>query len=241
MTVKADARLNAERRFYSGMAIFMILIVLIGFGPSFYLRGLVHVPRPNPTLSPLVMLHGAMFTIWMLIFLAQVGLVAAGRRDVHMKLGVVGIGLAVALIPLMYFTAVGQVARANQPPFATPIAWTAVPLFDIPVFALLIWLGWRYRRVAQAHKRLMLCAALIMMDPAIGRFPLPPSFAMQCALSALAWATFVPLFMWDRKTLGKLHWATKTGALLFATGLVIRMFALASPAWAAFAMHLPGV
>jgi hypothetical protein len=45
-----------ERRFYTGMALAMIALVLIGFGPSFYFRGSMHFPRPNPTLPPMMFL-----------------------------------------------------------------------------------------------------------------------------------------------------------------------------------------
>ena len=158
-TSAIQARLAAERRFYGGMALFMIVLVVAGFAPSFYLRGIVHVPRPNPTLPPLVMVHGFMFTLWMLVFWAQAMLIAADRRDLHKSFGVAGMVLAILLVPLMYMTTIGQVARANQPPFATPLGWTAVPLALIPVFAILVWQGWKQRWNAQAHKRLMLSAA----------------------------------------------------------------------------------
>ncbi len=198
----ARARWAPERRFYTGMALAMIALVLIGFGPSFYFRGYVHFPRPNPSLTPLVLLHGIVFSLWMLLFAAQASLVGLDRRDLHMRLGLAGMTLAVLLVPLMYLVAVGQVARANQPPFATPLGWTIVPILVIPVFAALVWLGWKHRRNPQTHKRLMLCAALLMMDPAIGRIPLTPptqlGFAVQ---SLLPLAMYFILFWWDRKTL----------------------------------------
>src|SRR4051794_12346124 len=106
-------RQSAERRFYSRMAIFMVALVFIGFAPSFYLRGYVNVPRPNPTLPPSVLAHGMLFTLWMLVLVAQTHLVAAGRRDLHMKLGKLSFLLALAILPLMYLVGVWQVARAN--------------------------------------------------------------------------------------------------------------------------------
>jgi hypothetical protein len=242
-TMAGPARVSAERRFYSWMALMMIGLVLIGFGPSFYLRGIVPAfPRPNPSFTPMVLLHGAMFTIWMIVFWAQTALVAAGRRDLHKKLGVFGMVLAALLVPMMYAVAVGQVARANQPPFTTPIAWTAVPLLLIPAYAALVWLGWSRRRESQAHKRLMLSAALLMMGPAIGRMPLAPPVLVGFAFTMfLAWLTFVPLMIWDRRTLGRLHWATRLGAGLAAAYYLLAVAALASPVWPAFAAHLPGI
>lgn len=232
MVSNAIARANSERRFYTGMAIFMIAMVLIGFAPSFYFRGLVEYPRPNPTISPLVLVHGIVFSAWMLLFLVQARLVGAGRRDLHMQLGLWGMILAIAMAPLMIATTIGQVIRANQPPPFTPLGWTAVPAFVIPVFVALVWAGWRYRREAQAHKRLMLGAALMMMDPAIGRFPIFPDGMLGVHVSDLAsWLPFVALFLWDWRTMGRLHWASLYGGGLFGLALILRSFALTSPLW----------
>ena len=243
MTSVAASRLTGERKFYLGMALAMIALVLIGFGPSFYFKGVWSWPRPNPTLPPLVMLHGIVFSLWMRVFAAQAGLVAANRRDLHMRLGQAGFLFAAILIPLMYIIAIGQVERANQPPIFSPLSWTAVPLFPIPAFIVLLWLGWRYRRDAQAHKRLMLGAALLMMDPAIGRMPLaPPTLAGFAFANFLSWSLFVPLIVRDFRTRGGLHWATVTGAGLFAAALLLRVLVLAYPGlWEPVAGHLPGI
>ncbi|WP_129794136.1 hypothetical protein [Sphingosinicella sp. CPCC 101087] len=242
MATAVRSRLGAERRFYSFMAIMMIVLMLIGFAPSFFLRGYVSFPRPNPTITPAILLHGIVFTLWMLVFWAQTVLVAAGRRDVHMKLGAAGMALAVLLVPMMYWVAVYQVARANQPPFATPLGWTSVPLATIPVYAILVWQGWKRRRDAQAHKRLMLGAALLFMGPAVGRLPLgPPALVGHAFGQFLAWLCFVPLFWWDLKTLGRLHWATKLGAGLALAAVFVPVLLMATGSWDAVAARLPGV
>lgn len=225
----------SERRFYTGMATVMIVIVLIGFAPSFYLRGLVHYSRPNPTISPLVMVHGVMFSAWMLIFLMQTRLVAVGRRDAHMKLGRWSMLFAASLIPLMIATTLGQVARANQPPGFTPLGWTAVPAFGIPVYAAFLWAGWAKRRDPQAHKRYMLGAALLMMDPAIGRIPLlPPDFGVRLS-DLLGWLPFLALVAWDLRSRGRIHGATFIVTGLWGLVLILRGFAVSSPLWARIA------
>lgn len=214
----------------------MIAIVLIGFAPSFYLRGLVSYPRPNPSISPLVLLHGLAFSGWMVLFLVQARLVAAGRRDRHIRLGRWGMALAAAMVPLMIATTIGQVARANQPPGYTPLGWTAVPAFVIPVFAALVWAGWRWRRDAQMHKRFMLGAAILMVDPALGRVPIFPSGDLGLYLSdAAGWSPFLALMAWDIRSAGRIHRATAFGAGLTALSLVAREIALTSPAWERFA------
>ena len=234
----------AERRFYSWMAIALIALVFIGFAPSFYLRGIVpQYPRPNPTLNPTVLLHGGLFTVWMLAFVAQTQLVAAGRRDLHMKLGAASLLLALAIIPMMYLVAVWQVARANQPPFTTPLGWTVVPLAVIPVYAILLWQGWNRRREAQFHKRLMLSAAIVVvMGPSLGRMPIaPPTLGGFTFQHTLGLALFIPIMLWDRRCQRRIHPATWLGFSLATAMIVVSTVFLATGTWAPIARYLPGV
>jgi hypothetical protein len=235
----------SERRFYSRMALFLVALVLLGFGPSFYLRGVVpSYPRPNPTLPAAVILHGSVFTLWMLAIVAQTQLIAAGKPAVHMKLGMLTVLLAILMIPVMYLTTVWQVARANQPPFTDPLTWTIVPLAGIIPFAILVWRGWANRRNAQWHKRLMLSAAiLVVMGPAIGRLPIAPPVLIGFTLQfLLGLALFIPLFLWDRKTLGHFHPATRFGFAMAAISIAIPLLVFWTGAnWAAVAARLPGV
>lgn len=241
----AGNRLSAERRFYSRMALFLILLVFLGFAPSFYLRGVVpSYPRPNPTLPLSVLLHGGLFSLWMLLVVAQTQLVAAGRRDMHMKLGALTILIAMALIPVMYLTSVWQVARANQPPFTDPLTWTIIPLAVIIPFAFLIWQGWSHRRNAQWHKRLMLAAAILMVaGPAIGRLPLaPPTLLGFTVQLMLGLALFVPMFLWDRRTQAHVHPATWLGFAMGALSVFVPLVVFWTGGdWASVAARLPGV
>lgn len=237
-------RKASERKFYSRMALFLVVVVLLGFSPSFYLRGIVpSYPRPNPTLSPWVIFHGLVFTTWMALIVAQTQLIAGRKHAIHMQLGKLGMLFAILMIPVMYLTAVWQVARANQPPFTDPLSWTIVPLATIIPFALLVWNGWEKRRDVQTHKRLMLSAAiLVVLGPSIGRLPIAPptvlGFTIQMLLGLLL---FVPLILWDRKTVGQVHPATRFGfgmaALSVAIPIAVFWFNLP---WARVAARLPG-
>ena len=234
----------AERKFYTRMAILLVAVAFVGFAPSFYLRGIVPSPRPNPTLPPGVMLHGLLFTAWMMLVVVQTQLVAARRTQIHMKLGVASTVLAAALIPVMYLTSVWQVERANQPPFTDPLTWTAVPLAVIIPYAILIWNGWAHRRQAQWHKRMMLSAAIILVaGPAIGRLPLgPPLLTVMSVQLLLGLALFIPLFVWDRRSSGRVHPATWLGFGLAAVSVLVPLAVFWTGAdWASVARQLPGV
>ena len=246
-TVAASAadRKTSERKFYSRMALFLVFLVLLGFGPSFYLRGIVpSYPRPNPTLPPAVILHGTVFTIWMALIVAQTQLISARKHEVHMRLGKLGMLFAILMIPVMYLTAVWAVARANQPPFTDPLTWTIVPLATIIPFAILVWNGWSHRRDVQFHKRMMLSAAiLVVAGPSIGRLPMgPPILPVFTLQVLLGFLLFVPSIVHDRRSIGHVHPATKFGVSMFALWEIcsLAVFWLNLP-WAKVAANLPGV
>jgi hypothetical protein len=245
IVASASDRKTSERKFYSRMALFLVFLVLLGFGPSFYLRGVVPAyPRPNPTLPPAVILHGTVFTLWMALIVAQTQLIAARKHEIHMRLGKMAMFLAILMVPVMYLTAVWQVARANQPPFTDPLTWTIVPLSVIIPFAILVWNGWDKRRDVQFHKRMMLSAAImVVMGPTIGRLPLaPPTTLGMSILLLLGMLLFIPLFIHDRRSLGEIHPATKLGLGMASLTVIIPLavFWLDLP-WAKVAAHLPGV
>ena len=135
-------------------------------------------------------------------------------------------------------------ARANQPPFTDPLSWTIVPLAVIVPFAALAWGGWANRRNVQTHKRLMLSAAiLVVMGPSIARLPIaPPTLVGITVLLSLGLLLFVPLMLWDRRTQGHVHPATRFGftMALVAVAIPLAVFWGHLP-WARIAAHLPGV
>lgn len=245
VTSPAVDRKAAERKFYSRMAILLVAVVFIGFAPSFYLRGVVPAyPRPNPTLPPSVMFHGLMFTLWMALLVIQTQLVAARRTETHMNLGKAAMLVAIALVPLMYVTAVWGVARESHPPFTDGLNWTAIPLAVIPAFAFLIYEAWRRRREAQWHKRLMLGASIIFVaGPGFSRIPLAPPSFWGFGLQLLAGTTllYLPLFLWDRRTQGKVHPATWTGYAVGIAAAVVPLALIYTNSWAGIAAKLPGV
>jgi uncharacterized membrane protein YozB (DUF420 family) len=238
-------RKASERKFYSRMALFLVAVVFIGFAPSFYLRDIVpSYPRPNPTLPPAVIFHGLMFTLWMALLVIQTQLVSTRRVETHMRLGKATMLIAIALIPVMYLTAVWGVARESHPPFTDGLNWTAIPLAVIPGFAFLIYEAWRRRREAQWHKRLMLGATVLFVaGPGFSRIPLaPPSFwAFTIQLLAGTALLYAPLFIWDRRTQGKVHPATWTGILVALAVAIVPLLLIYTGSWAGIAAKLPGV
>lgn len=234
-------RSDAERRFFGRMAIAILIVIFIGFAPSFYLFQTVSYPRPNPPLTAVTLLHGLVLTAWLATFYAQVRLVAAKRVDLHRRLGIWGFTLALVMVPVLYLTAVQAIPRNTHPPVIDALGWSAVPLLSLAAIAFLIAMGWRNRKQPQAHKRFMLLATLAMLEPGLARWPVfPPTMTGHVVADVLAFGFAIPLLLWDRKTLGHLHWATKLGLAALAFGCFARFAVWNSEAWHSFAAMLPG-
>lgn len=227
--------LTGERRFFTGMGLLVLLCTFIGFAPSYYLRGLVPAPHPYEPLNPLVHAHGIVFSAWVLLFLVQTSLVAAGRIDLHRRLGLLGVGLIALMIPLGLAVGVLGIGRPlTVPPGIDPRSWAALPLLDVPVFGGLIIAGLLTRRRPAVHKRLMLLAMINMLDPTLGRaFAMAgwPAFAVSVIIAAFV----LLLAAWDRGTTGRLLpvtiWA---GAVVIARQILVPLV-WATPAWMSFA------
>jgi hypothetical protein len=87
---------GVERWFYINVALLIILLCAISFGPS-----IIDQSRRNaPTL--LVTTHSIVLIAWLVLFLTQAALVATGRRSIHRFLGLLGPVLAVTVIILSY-------------------------------------------------------------------------------------------------------------------------------------------
>src|SRR6185369_14956504 len=156
-------------RLYVWVALSAALIIFAGFARTFYLRSI----SGAPPLSPLLIVHGVVMTTWFVVFGAQVWLVSAGRTGLHRRLGLAGLALAVLVVCVGVAAAIDAGRRGASPaPGVPPLMFMAIPLFDMPVFALLVAVALWQRRRPDIHKRLMLLATVGMLTPAVGRIPL---------------------------------------------------------------------
>jgi hypothetical protein len=227
----------ADRRFFTGMAVAIALIVFAGFAPTFYLRPAFH-PAP---LSRVFVIHGLVFTAWIVLFVVQTSLVSARRTHIHRKLGVLGGVLAVLMLVVGYLAAVTATRRGFSAPGLPPaLVFFAVPFFDLVAFASLVGSGLYFRRSPAAHKRLMLLSTTAILTAAIARLPhvLPLGPLVFFGLTDLF---VVALMLYDRITLGRVHPATLWGGLFLVASQALRLVVSGTAAWLAFAHWLTGV
>lgn len=163
-------------RVYLPVAFLAVLIALAGFWPTYV------GPLLGGTLQkvPIIHVHAAVFTGWLLLVIAQASLAATGRIRLHMRIGAVGMGYGVLVILIGLVTAfsqfamrvaAGHVQEAGDRLFA--------PLTDMLVFAPLLAAAWMYRRRPEIHKRLIVVATTVLLVAAVHRMaflggPPPP-------------------------------------------------------------------
>jgi hypothetical protein len=220
-----------DRWFFTGMAMAIVLTIFIGFAPSYYLKGVFGAPP----ISTFLHLHGILFTSWILLFLTQTSLVAAGRTDVHRRLGLVAGSVAVLMSVIGVLAAVGAARRGFTPPGGPPpLVFLAIPFGDIAVFASLVGAGLYLRRLSQTHKRLMLLGTIALLTPALARMPFigaggPLAFFGATDLFVLA------CVIYDRLAHGRIHPAFLWGGLFFILSQPLRLAIGGTGAWLSFA------
>lgn len=222
---------RAERNFFSGMAVAIIFIALAGFARTYFLRPVL--PPLTPALrelTPLIHLHGLLFTGWVMLLLVQVRLVAKGRIDLHRRLGMAGVVMAALLVLVGIFTALQAVVRGVAPDGMDPGRFLIVPLVAIGLFAIFIVAAIRARRDAQSHKRLMLLATIALLPPAIARWVLLLGLGPQVVF-AVATLLLLPLIIWDVKSRRRLHPVTLWGGLILVVSGPLRLLISKTDTW----------
>jgi NADH:ubiquinone oxidoreductase subunit 6 (subunit J) len=160
------ARAKSRHRFYSLFAIAIALFVIAGFSRTYYLRFLSDLPP----LQTLVHLHGAVFTAWLFVFIAQTRFIAARRVDLHMKLGLAALALAAAIVIIGLATIAGRASVPRiHPSGLNPAQFTAIGTVSIALFTAFVALGVAFRKNAAAHKRFMVLAMIATLTPPASR------------------------------------------------------------------------
>jgi hypothetical protein len=213
------------------MALLIFTLVVIGFAPTWFLRGSLPTAQPLRPLPPLVLLHGTLFTCWIALFVTQAGLISVRQHKLHMKLGLATVALGAAMVVVGLLTAAGQVVRGTSPPGIAPLSFFAIPFGDMIVFASLLGGGYATRRDPQSHKRLMLCATALMLQPGVGRMEFLPLLLGAETTAILAFLLATPLLAWDFIQRGRPHRATLIGLAVLGGEQLVRITIWRSEAW----------
>ncbi len=226
---------SRERLFYIGMVIAIVITVFAGFSRTFYLRPYFQ----TEPLIPLLILHGVVFSSWIVLLVTQTTLVATKRMRTHMRLGIAGGLLASLMILIGTVTAIVRAKGPSPVPGVNPLSFLTIPLGDMLVFASLVGAAFYFRRRADTHKRLMLLATIAILPAAVARLPF--AFIQQygpLAFFGLSDLFIVPCLIYDIVTRGRPHRATVLGGALIVISHPLRLVIGNTHAWLVFATWL---
>jgi hypothetical protein len=158
-----------DKPFFLRMIIGISAVIVLGF-LQFAARGYVNVAA-----APLwVHLHGVVMIAWLGLLIYQSSLVQRGNLLQHRQLGVAGLALAAALVVLGSFTGMRAIALHRVPPFFTDAYFLALTQVGLLFFAGMVVAAVVNRARPEWHRRLMLGALVLIMEPAFGRLlPMP--------------------------------------------------------------------
>jgi len=229
-----EARL--DRYFFPGMALLILGTVFLGFARSYFLAGLFRAPLPNWVIH----VHGAAFSCWILLLVAQTSLVAADRVEVHRKLGLMGFGLACLMVLLGVLASTDLLRRefgqALDDSGLDPKTFYIIPLTDMVIFGTLVFLAFRARCNPPAHKRFILIATIALLIAAVARWPVgfiqhnPIWVAVLCTYGFL-----LLLVLYDLWTLRRVHRVTVWASAFLILVQQVRVPLGRTSAWHVFA------
>jgi uncharacterized membrane protein YozB (DUF420 family) len=150
--------------FYLVMSLAMAAVIIAGFSrtvPDDFTAG--------PKFPLLLAVHGTVFTLWIVLFVAQPAIVARGSLKLHRRIGWIGAGLAFAMVVMGLAATYFAIRYNSAPSFFPPPLFLVMNTIGITVFGGLVTAGVRLRKKAEWHKRLMLCATISILGPGIGR------------------------------------------------------------------------
>lgn len=228
--VAPPSQRELTRSGYRWLAVGAAAIAFAGFARTYYLRSIFH----TPILPPLVQIHGAIMTLWIIGFIVQTWLIEARRVRIHQRLGVFMASLAVVVVlfgEILTLNGVAREARLHQiGKFHFLLGINSVNLF---LFAVLVALGIAFRSRPDLHKRLMVLAAVTLLAPAVARIvllfthkPLPQFLAF--------YACFLLCVIVDTRRHRRLHPVFAIGVPLVIVAFQVSYFAVQTPSWMRF-------
>lgn len=227
-------------RFFVMSACLIVLLVLLSFSLTYF----IPLATGSKGFTLLRHLHGLAFFAWVGLYLWQARLIRLGRVRLHRELGLAGVALAGAMLPLGLWQTVTSAGERQAKGIALPFEFSLYNLVDISVFSIAFgWGIYEASRRIEWHRRLMFVAALNLFGPAFSRvtFLLPTPYPWyDMAPNLVADALLLALALHDRGKMGRVHPVTIGAAAILVPFHIAEPFLARSAPWNNIAPSLFG-
>lgn len=224
----------ADRIFFSTMILLLWITVFVGFARTYFLAGMTSAPLPNK----LIHIHGAMFTLWMVLLFVQSALISARRVKWHMKLGVFAFALAAGMFVIGIIAGTDALHRGVGHLGLNPETFYVIPISAVSLFAVFTFFAWRARRQPAAHKRLILIGTIALMDAAVARWPVALFHTKPPMMDAVIFSFLLAIMVFDLATQKRILKPTLWASLLLVAVHLTRVPIGMSHPWHAFAAFM---
>jgi hypothetical protein len=163
----SNSTLARARNAYFAITLLILGIVAWGFWGTYYSRIGTRGDLPS-----VVHLHAAVFSLWVLVLVAQAFAVARGRIELHRRLGTAGMlygGLVFAVGLLVSVGAPASRVRADFYSLEVGGVIVLYNLMDILLFGAFLALAFVRRDRPELHKRWIIAATAALCGAALGR------------------------------------------------------------------------
>ena len=216
--------------FFVIMASIFPVISLIGFIPSY-----VAMNAGEFNIHWSAHVHGALMVGWLIVYILQSWLALKGNFKFHRTLGLYAVALGI-IIWCSMGTASARALIGYKPLIDSFLFDVLViQLYGMFVFGLFFTWGILVRKNGPAHKRLLFLATLVLMQAAIDRIHLLQVGPLPFVCLDLL---LIPLFIYDKITLKRIHPITWTGLLVYIVAQAAVIATFGSPAWHSFWFNL---
>jgi hypothetical protein len=194
-----SAHVHSRQPFFLVMSLLLGGIAALGFSRT------IPGDLQSPGFPPLLWLHAGVFTSWVLLFIALPALVMSGAVRLHRRLGWVGAALACAMLALGAAAILMGLWADAVPPFYPHGLFLIRGFLGLLLFGGLVAAGVLQRQRSEWHKRLMLCASLIVILPGLERamplylFGANWPFAVDATIDLIACAGPAVDLIWARR------------------------------------------
>lgn len=258
--LSGEARAHAiDRWIYVISAALFIAIILTGFIPD-SLEKIAKVRSGARPPFPLVLhMHAVLMASFMTLLLAQTVLVATGRRELHMKVGLAAFVIApalvlvgIVLVPTMYHQTSDALRAATTPAARDKLQKVLLAKDDIMLlqfriallFPVMLALALMARRVDSGfHKRMMILASAIPLGAGIDRIDWLPSTLPGSPIASDLYmlAAISPMFVWDLVRNQRIHRAYIVWIAMVLPVALAVYWLWDTPGWHATAHRIMGV